>query len=191
MKKGDLAKSEYVRVTYQLKSLQAETFAPGVQKMMSPFGRVIPLEEPNQLILLENVGNLRIIIETITKIDGDDGGSPTMRWECKYCRAGFAAQKLKDLLGDPDKYMMTIESTQPGAPGGKGGKGAGGPGGQPNNPLGAFLALRSQRQQGRRFDQNREKRQAALHHLRRPHQYSVRQRAAEQGCRGPKVHAGH
>ncbi len=100
--KGDLAKSEYVRVTYQLQSLQAETFAPGVQKMMSPFGRVIPLEEPNQLILLENVGNLRIIVDTIKGIDGNEGGQgQPMVWECKYCRAGVAARKTPRFAGRP------------------------------------------------------------------------------------------
>ena len=64
LEEGDLDDGVFVRVTYQLQSLKAESFAPLVEKMMmNPFGRVIPLEEPNQLILMEQVKNLQIIIQ--------------------------------------------------------------------------------------------------------------------------------
>src|SRR5262245_48260116 len=66
---GDLAKTEFVKVIYPLQSLVAENFAPGCKKMMGPFSEVIPLEEPNHLVLIDNVANLRSVIKVIQDID--------------------------------------------------------------------------------------------------------------------------
>ena len=84
---GDLGKTEFVRVNYPLKALQAEPFAPGVKKMMGPFGQVIPLEEANQLILIDNVANLRIVIKMIKDIDNPDSQNTNWSKKCLYCRA--------------------------------------------------------------------------------------------------------
>ncbi|HYV35783.1 MAG TPA: secretin N-terminal domain-containing protein, partial [Gemmataceae bacterium] len=114
-----LAKTEFVRINYQLRSMQSDIFAPSVKKMMGPFGQVIPLEEANQLILIESVGNLREIVRTINKIEKDNedqAGSYT--YVCKYCRAAIAAEKLKDILGDPDKSGSAGTNPKGGGAGG-------------------------------------------------------------------------
>jgi hypothetical protein len=67
----NLAESEMVRVVYPLKNLKADNLAPGVKLMTGPFGQVVPLEEPNQLVLIDTVANLRTIVATIR--DMEDG----------------------------------------------------------------------------------------------------------------------
>jgi len=59
------AKTELVRVIMPLTNLNAREFAPAAKKMMGPFGQVIPLKEPNQLILIDHVANLLEIRKTI------------------------------------------------------------------------------------------------------------------------------
>jgi len=62
---GDLAKSEWVRMTLPLQGIQAEVLAPRVKKLMGPFGQAIPFEDANQLILIDNVANLRKVVNTL------------------------------------------------------------------------------------------------------------------------------
>lgn len=122
----ELGKTEMVKLTYPLKQLTAESFAPGVKKMMGPFGQVIPLEEANRLVLIDNVANLREIIRTIQDIE-DREGQQAMSWshKCKYSKATQVAEKLREMLGDPQKIELAIQ----GIKGGGDRPGGGGPGG--------------------------------------------------------------
>jgi hypothetical protein len=94
-----MSKSQIVRIVYPLKMLTAETFAPGVKKLMGPFGQVVPLEEPNQLVLIDTVANLRTIVATIREIeDRTMCGAQTWSHKCLWCKASVAAEKLKEVL---------------------------------------------------------------------------------------------
>jgi ferric-dicitrate binding protein FerR (iron transport regulator)/tetratricopeptide (TPR) repeat protein len=76
---GDLGKTEFVRVNYPLKNLKAEPIEPTVKKAMGPFGQVIPLEEANQLILLDFVGSLRNVVDLVRALDSDDSKQTNLR----------------------------------------------------------------------------------------------------------------
>jgi hypothetical protein len=65
----DFAKTDVVRVVYPLKILKADTFAPSVKKMMGPFGNVAAVNNPNQLVLMDTVANLRTIVAAIRDIE--------------------------------------------------------------------------------------------------------------------------
>src|SRR5262249_23745830 len=54
----ECAKTEMVKITYPLQVLNAESFAPSVKKLMGPFSQVVPVEEANRLILIDQAGNL-------------------------------------------------------------------------------------------------------------------------------------
>ncbi|HYV35375.1 MAG TPA: hypothetical protein VE988_06710 [Gemmataceae bacterium] len=69
-----LAKTEFVRINLQLKFLDAEKAAPWVKRLLGPFGQVIPLEEANQLILIDSVENLRRVSRRV--LDAEVGGLP-------------------------------------------------------------------------------------------------------------------
>ncbi len=58
-------KTEVVRVDVRLKSGKATDMAPELRKQMSAWGDAIPIEETNQLILVDTVANLREIIKTL------------------------------------------------------------------------------------------------------------------------------
>ena len=97
---------------------------------MGPFGEAVPLTHTgvNNLILLDTVGNLKLIVAMVDKIDKDPIGD-TFKKKLEYVRARDAERILKELLGDPLK-AATPEAVTP-LPGGRGGRGpgGGGPGG--------------------------------------------------------------
>jgi type II secretory pathway component GspD/PulD (secretin) len=103
----ELAKTEMVRFVYSLKWLIAEDFAGSVKKMMGPFGQVMPIEEANKLILIDSVVNLRTVVQTIKEIE-DQPQPRQWSWshKCKYCKATLAAEKIRDILGDPQKLYL-------------------------------------------------------------------------------------
>jgi type II secretory pathway component GspD/PulD (secretin) len=103
----NLAKTELVRVVYPLKHLTAETVAPGVKKMMGPFGQVVALAEPNQLVLIDTVANLRTVIAIIRDIGPTDSNKQTWSHKCLYCKASVAAEKLKELLSESPRARRT------------------------------------------------------------------------------------
>jgi type II secretory pathway component GspD/PulD (secretin) len=117
----ELAKTEMVRLVYSLKWLIAENFVGSVKKMMGPFGQVVPIEEANKLIVIDTVVNLRTLVQSIKEIEETgDGQGQLLTWshKCRYVKATLAAEKVKDILGDPEK-LYAIENPPP-----KGGKDA-------------------------------------------------------------------
>ncbi len=126
-------RTELVSMTMQLKSLVADDFGPEAKKMLGPFGDVVVLSRPNQLVVQDTVGNLRRLIKTVDEIEKNDsakGGSLTH--QCKWIKAGEAARILKELLPSPrDIISMATSRADTGgaAPGGM-------PGGMPG---GGFL----------------------------------------------------
>jgi type II secretion system protein D len=122
----ELAKTEMVRLVYQLKQLNAEAFAQSAKKLMGPFSQVVPIEEANQLILVDTVANLRGVVATIKEVE-DKGVEQVLSWThvCHYCKATLAAEKVKDILGDPEKLFAMMNPPPQKGPGGGGGKDGG------------------------------------------------------------------
>jgi hypothetical protein len=108
----DLGKTEFVRLNYPLRFQQVDEFAPTVKKLMGSFGQVIPLEEANQLILIDNVANLRYVVKMINDIDDPEKHVAIYIHKCTFCRAALAAEKLKDMLGDPDRLPKTNKKSK-------------------------------------------------------------------------------
>ena len=52
---------------------QAKTAAPEIKRMLGSFGEVVALDEANQLIITDTVGNLRSIIEILDRITSAEG----------------------------------------------------------------------------------------------------------------------
>ena len=61
----DHGKTEIVNVQLPLTGLVAADTGPEVKKMMGPFGEVVVLEKPNQLVLTDTVGNLMRIADLL------------------------------------------------------------------------------------------------------------------------------
>jgi hypothetical protein len=110
---GKLADNVYVMVKVQLKSMQADIFGPSVKKMMGPQGQVIPVEEANQLILIDTVATLRDVVRTIGKVEMDppEGGFGTLTYKCLHIRASVAAVELNEMLKNPNA-LATIPGYQ-------------------------------------------------------------------------------
>jgi hypothetical protein len=64
-----VGKYEIVKVSIALKYLNAEKIAPSIKRFSGPFGQVIPMEEVNRLILVDNGPNLRYIVQVIKEAD--------------------------------------------------------------------------------------------------------------------------
>jgi type II secretory pathway component GspD/PulD (secretin) len=133
-------RTELVSMTLQLKTLVAEDFGPEAKKLLGPFGEVVVISSANQLIVQDNVGNLKRLVKTvqaIEKADADKGGS--LSHKCVWIKAGEAARILKELLPDIRDIVAraTVAATGgdtrggPGGPGGPGGFGGPGGGGRP------------------------------------------------------------
>jgi type II secretory pathway component GspD/PulD (secretin) len=62
-------RTELVRVVIPLTNVNAVEVAPDIEKLLGPFGRVVPLNAANQLVVTDTAGNLRLIVQTITDIE--------------------------------------------------------------------------------------------------------------------------
>ncbi len=62
-------KTELVQVLIPLRNLAVEDVAPEVRKMLTPQGLASPLVRTNTLFILDTVGNIQRIWETIQKVD--------------------------------------------------------------------------------------------------------------------------
>jgi RNA polymerase sigma factor (sigma-70 family) len=104
---------EIVSVVMQLKSLAAEDVAPEVKKMLGPIGDVVPSQEANQLIVLDTVGNLKRIRDTIRRLELSEANrDETFKHTCRFVKAAEAARVLKDLLisdSKGSKYELTTD----------------------------------------------------------------------------------
>jgi type II secretion system protein D len=106
-------KTEVVSVVLQLNSLAADEFASQARQLL-PQGQVIPLSQPNQLILIDAAGNLSRVIEDIRNYEKSDKSAESFSHECKWITAREAAAVLTSLL-DPNKATSTPSSPYSGA----------------------------------------------------------------------------
>ena len=119
----EIGKTEMVKITYACKNMSAENVAPSIKKILGPFGQVIPMDEVNRLILVDSGANLRAALAMIKEIDAG-GTESTFVHKCMWCKAVVAADRLKELLGDPSKIELLMQPK--GGGGGGGGPGGGG-----------------------------------------------------------------
>lgn len=64
--------SELVSVVLALKTVKASEIATDIKKLLSPFGQIAVLKQPNQLVVQDLTGNLRKVIETINGVENAD-----------------------------------------------------------------------------------------------------------------------
>jgi hypothetical protein len=64
-----LEKREFVRVVYPLRGLPAQTAANHVKRMLGRFGQVIAEAEPERLILIDTVANLRVMVALLKLLE--------------------------------------------------------------------------------------------------------------------------
>jgi hypothetical protein len=64
-----MSKYEYVKILVQLKKdSKVEEIAPAIKKLMGPLNQVIALEESNQIVLIDRVGNLRTLCKHLEQV---------------------------------------------------------------------------------------------------------------------------
>ncbi len=101
------AKTEVVQVAIQLKTLNADEILDQINKRKGLFGDVKAIGA-NQLLITDTVGNIKTIVEDLLKSDNAQGDSLT--YQCKYIRAGEAAESLTKLLSD---NTTSVQATSP------------------------------------------------------------------------------
>ena len=129
---AERGRNEVVILELQLKTINAEDFAPEAKKYLGAFGEVTPLPSTNQLILQGKVELLRRLLDTIDEND-KTGRFETYQHGCKYVKAAQAEKVLRDFLGDPKQVEIIQRQAGGNTPGGFGpggfNPGGGGPGG--------------------------------------------------------------
>jgi hypothetical protein len=92
-----LATSQMARIRIQLRSVPADVVAPAVKRQMGPWSQVVPIEEANQLILIDMAGRLRTLSATLRDIE-DRRSEFWWTYKCRWGRAGDIAARLGPLL---------------------------------------------------------------------------------------------
>ena len=82
-----------------LTDLIADEFAPEAKKLLGPFSSVVPLSQTNQLVLMDNVDNLRKIVKLDPGSNSERGRGDTFTHKCVYVRASVAEAALRNVLG--------------------------------------------------------------------------------------------
>ena len=91
---------EFVKVSFPLVSLVAETVADEFKPMLSPNGRLTPLGETNRLEVMDAVTNIRDIAAVLTQQQSDGNQPRSFReFKLKHARAEEVHQVLATLLG--------------------------------------------------------------------------------------------
>jgi type II secretory pathway component GspD/PulD (secretin) len=101
---------EFVKVSFPLATLLAETAAEELKPMLSPNGHMTALSETNRLEAMDAVQNLREI-EAVLKQEAEDDQPRSFReFKLKYARADEVNQLLSTLLGiEPSKSSPPME----------------------------------------------------------------------------------
>ena len=94
-------RTEVVSVTLPLKALMAEDTAKEVNQMIGPFGKVVALNGPNQLLIQDTVGNIKRIKDTIQGMEDNEKSSDSFKYNCINIDAEDAEKALKQLLPNP------------------------------------------------------------------------------------------
>src|SRR5262245_5682989 len=93
-------RTELVRITLTLKSLNAEEFAFQARQMLSKFGSVVAIPQTNQLLLSDKAGTLVRFVNDVQAIEkGEKGGATHLDYVCKWIHAREAERTLKEMYG--------------------------------------------------------------------------------------------
>src|SRR5262249_44521302 len=93
-------RTELVRITLTLKSLNAEEFASQARQMLSKFGTVVAIPQTNQLLLSDKAGTLVRFVNDVQAIESGEKGSKThLEQVCKWILAREAERTLKEMFG--------------------------------------------------------------------------------------------
>jgi type II secretory pathway component GspD/PulD (secretin) len=129
---------EFVKVSFPLDWIMAETIIEELNPMKSPNGKLTPLKSTNRLEAIDAVINLRDIRALLSDEQSTDNQQRLVReFVLQYARASEVLEQLQTLLGP--------EAKGEGAPGMPGGPNQ--PGGGDNAQQQAMMAARMQQQQ--------------------------------------------
>ncbi len=154
--------TEIVSLTFPLKVLNADEFAPQVKKMMTAFGVVHAFTQTNTLYMQDDVASLKQIVGMIKEGENlETRPGDNLSYKCLYIPARDAEKTLKSYFGDPAKSPMESPTNpmammqgmqMPGMPtfvmqdpnmGRRGGRGPGGRGGAPAAETGIKSVVRA------------------------------------------------
>jgi len=145
---------EFVRVSFPLTSILAESAAEDLKPMLSPNGRLTPLNEINRLEAMDAVTNLRDVDAVLKQQSEENRPRSFQEFKLRYARAAEVHNLLTSLLGaDASKSPAGMnpqqaaqeqamamarmqQGNQPGMPGGPGG-----PGGTAPKPKGGAVTM--------------------------------------------------
>jgi type II secretory pathway component GspD/PulD (secretin) len=104
---------EFVKVSFPLDWLLAETAAKELEPMKSPNGKLSPLTATNRLEAMDSVTNLRQMYELLREEQSGDGQQRLVRkFVLKHTRAEDVVEQLSKLLGLEAKQSSRPKSPQ-------------------------------------------------------------------------------
>ncbi len=112
---------EFVRTTFKLEWLVADSAAQELKPLLSPFGKLAPMKATNRLEAVDAVVNLREL-KALLEREQSGGGQERLveEFKLRHARAVDASDKLRALLGmekprDPNSFgqmRMAMEETR-------------------------------------------------------------------------------
>jgi type II secretory pathway component GspD/PulD (secretin) len=102
---ASLPKSQMVRLVFQLRRVRVEDLGPALKQVMGPHSVIVPIEEANQVILIDTAARLRTIPALLNDIDGRRSG----RWwtyKCRWANATAVAARLVPLLRERRELIL-------------------------------------------------------------------------------------
>ena len=97
----ELGSKEVVQILFAPETLLVEDLVPELKKLTGQFGEVSSLSQANQLVMTDQAGNLRTIIQTIKEIEKSEQAAEIYTAKLNYIQAREAERILKEQLGDP------------------------------------------------------------------------------------------
>src|SRR5260370_11111497 len=107
-------KSQYITVVKPLKNLVADEVKDDFAKSLSVFGNVVAMR-PNSLKITDQVGTVEFILKMIDENEKTEVAE-TYSHVCEWVLASEAAEKLKELLPDPEKLLKLTGAAPAAAP---------------------------------------------------------------------------
>ena len=98
-------RTEIVQIAVQLKVLQADEFVTQARRMLGNFGDAVAYPTSNQLVLVDNVANLRRVLADVQDIERNEKGVKSLSYQCKYVKAREAERVLRELMGDAPRQV--------------------------------------------------------------------------------------
>jgi type II secretory pathway component GspD/PulD (secretin) len=93
--------SEFVSVIFPVKNVLAKAAAEEVKNLVGKYGKVVPLDSVNRLMITDTAGNVRLMRDLLDQIDGEGSAlqSKTRIFQLKYTVASKVEVMLRDVLG--------------------------------------------------------------------------------------------